>query len=34
MKAEQWNAEPSTVVSEAPQALTQGEIDQRVYRSL
>ena len=31
MKAEQWNAEPSTLVPEAPQALTQGEIDQRVF---
>ena len=29
--AEQWNAEPSTLAPEAPQALTQGEIDQRVF---
>jgi carboxymethylenebutenolidase len=29
--AEPWNAEPSTLAPEAPQALTQGEIDQRVF---
>src|SRR3981081_4071861 len=29
--AEQWNAEPLTLAPEAPQALTQGEIDQRVF---
>ena len=29
--AEHWNAEPSTLAPEAPQALTQGEIDQRVF---
>ena len=29
--AEQWNAAPSTVALEVPQALTQSEIDQRVF---
>ena len=29
--AEQWNAEPSTLAPEAPPALTQVEIDQRVF---
>jgi carboxymethylenebutenolidase len=29
--AEQWNAEPSYHAPEVPQALTQGEIDQRVF---
>ena len=31
MKAEQWNAEPSSLAPEATPALTQGEIDQRVF---
>src|SRR6195256_3414406 len=29
--AEQWHAEPSTHAPELPRALTQGEIDQRVF---
>jgi carboxymethylenebutenolidase len=29
--AEQWSAEPSTHALEVPRALTQGEIDQRVF---
>src|SRR3979409_2571158 len=31
MNAEQRNADPSSLKPEAPQALTQGEIDQRVF---